>query len=254
MTESRVALITGGAYGIGRGIAQKFAGCGDAVVIADRDAERGTALVCSIDAPSGQFLFVQTDVRVESQVKDLMAQVSEAYGRIDVLCNNAGVECYRRTEDYTLEDWNVISETNLRGTFLCAKYAFPFLKKVRGCIVNISSVQAFASEPQISAYAASKAGLLGLTRGMAVDFAADGVRVNAVCPGAIQTGMMEPFIKDKPDPEEAVRTIGRRIPLGRVGQPEDIAQAVYFLASTAAAYITGSLLVVDGGLLARLST
>jgi NAD(P)-dependent dehydrogenase (short-subunit alcohol dehydrogenase family) len=254
MTESRVALITGGAYGIGRGIVQKFAGSGDAVVIADRDAERGAALVSSTGAPSGQILFVQTDVRVESQVQDLMARVSEVYGRIDALCNNAGVECYRRTEDYALEDWNAILETNLRGTFLCAKYAFPLLKKVRGCIVNISSVQAFASEPQISAYSASKAGLLGLTRGMAVDFAADGIRVNAVCPGAIQTGMMEPFVKDKPDPEEAVRAIGRTIPLGRVGQPEDIAHVVYFIASMDAAYITGSALVVDGGLLARLST
>jgi NAD(P)-dependent dehydrogenase (short-subunit alcohol dehydrogenase family) len=254
MTKSRVALITGGAYGIGRGVVQKFAESGDAVVIADRDAERGSALVSSIRATSVEALFVHTDVRVESQVRDLVMQVSEVYGGIDVLCNNAGVECYRRPEDYTLEDWDAISETNLRGAFLCAKYAFPLLKRARGCIVNISSVQAFASEPQISAYAASKAGLLGLTRGMAVDFSADGVRVNAVCPGAIRTGMMEPFIKDTPDPEEAVRTIGRTIPLGRVGQPEDIAQAVYFLASPAAAYITGSVLVVDGGLLARLST
>ena len=171
-----------------------------------------------------------------------------------MLCNNAGIERYRRAEEYTIDDWNSISETNLRGAFLCTKYAYPFLKKTRGCIVNISSVQGFANEPQISAYAASKAGLLGLTRGMALDFAADGVRVNVVCPGAIRSGMMEPFIKDQPDPEEAVKAIGRTIPLGRVGQPEDIAQAVYFLASPAASYITGAALVVDGGLLSRLST
>ena len=115
-----------------------------------------------------------------------MARVSEVFGRIDVLCNNAGIERYRRAEEYTIDDWNAISETNLRGAFLCTKYAYPLLKKSRGCIVNISSVQGFANEPQISAYAASKAGLLGLTRGMALDFAVDGVRVNAVCPGAIQ--------------------------------------------------------------------
>ncbi len=254
MTQSRVALVTGGAYGIGRGIVQEFVGKGDAVVIADLDAERGAALESSIAAAGGQALFVPTDVRIESQIQALMARVAEVFGRIDVLCNNAGIERYRRADEYTIDDWNSISETNLRGAFLCTKYAYPFLKKTRGCIVNISSVQGLASEPQISAYAASKAGLLGLTRGMALDFAADGVRVNVVCPGAIRSGMMEPFIKDQPDPEEAVKAIGRTIPLGRVGQPEDIAQAVYFLASPAASYITGATLVVDGGLLSRLST
>jgi len=254
MTESRVALVTGGAYGIGRGIVQEFSLKGDAVVIADRDLERGVALESSIATGGGQVLFVRTDIRVESEIQVLMARVSEVFGRIDVLCNNAGIERYRRAEEYTIEDWNSISETNLRGTFLCTKYAYPFLKTTRGCIVNISSVQAFASEPQISAYAASKAGLLGLTRGMALDFACDGVRVNVVCPGAIRSGMMEPFIKDKPDPEEAVKAIGQTIPLGRVGQPEDIAHAVYFFASPVASYITGAVLVVDGGLLSRLST
>jgi NAD(P)-dependent dehydrogenase (short-subunit alcohol dehydrogenase family) len=254
MTETRVAIVTGGAYGIGRGIVQHFAGKSESVVIADRDKERGTALECSIKAAGGQVLFVSTDIRIESQIESLMRRVSEVFGRIDVLCNNAGIERYRRADEYTIEDWNAISETNLRGTFLCTKYAYPLLKKARGCVVNISSVQGVANEPQISAYAASKAGLLGLTRGMALDFAADGVRVNAICPGAIQSGMMEPFIKDQPDPEEAVKAIGRTIPLGRVGQPEDIAAAVYFLASQSASYITGATLVVDGGLLSRLST
>ncbi len=254
MTASRVALITGGAYGIGRGIVREFAKHGEAVVIADRDDERGTALESSLRQSRAQVLFVHTDIRIESQVGGLITRIAEIFGRLDVLCNNAGIERYRSADEYTIDDWNAIAETNLRGAFLCTKYAYPLLKKSRGCIVNISSVQALANEPKISAYAASKAGLLGLTRGMALDFAADGVRVNAVCPGAIQTGMMEPFIKDQPDPEEAVKAIGRTIPLGRVGQPEDIAQAVYFLSSSAAAYITGATLVVDGGLLSRLST
>jgi NAD(P)-dependent dehydrogenase (short-subunit alcohol dehydrogenase family) len=120
-------------------------------------------------------------------------------------------------------------------------------------VIHISSVQAFANESQISAYASSKAGLLGLSRGMALDFAIDGVRVNAVCPGAVQTGMMEEFLKSQPNGEEAAKAIGQAIPLGRVGQPEDIAQAVYFLASNAASYITGATLVVDGGLLCKLA-
>jgi NAD(P)-dependent dehydrogenase (short-subunit alcohol dehydrogenase family) len=254
MTESRVALVTGGAYGIGRGIVQEFAKKGEAVVIADRDDKRGVDLESSLRASGAQALFVHTDIRIEGQVQALITQTVEAFGRIDVLCNNAGIERYRAADEYTIDDWNAISETNLRGTFLCTKYAYPLLKQSKGCVVNISSVQAIACEPKISVYAATKAGLLALTRGMALDFAADGVRVNAVCPGAIQTGMMEPFIKDQPDPVEAVKAIGRTIPLGRVGQPEDIAQAVYFLASPAASYITGATLVVDGGLLGRLST
>ena len=254
MSDSRVAVVTGGAYGIGRGIVREFAKHGETVVIADRDSSRGLALESELKSAGSQVLFVSADIRIETQVHALTARVSEVFGRIDVLCNNAGIELYRRPEEYTVDDWNAISETNLRGAFLCTKYAYHCLKKTKGCIVNISSVQGFANEPQISAYAASKAGLMGLTRGMALDFAADGVRVNAVCPGAIQTGMMEAFTQDKPRPEDAVKAIGSTIPLGRVGQPEDIAQAVYFLASSAASYITGAALVVDGGLLSRLST
>jgi NAD(P)-dependent dehydrogenase (short-subunit alcohol dehydrogenase family) len=254
MIKARVALVTGGAYGIGRGIVREFARHNEAVVIADRDPERGLELENSLKQSGVQAVFVSADVRDETQIQKLVERAAEIFGRIDVLCNNAGIERYRRPEEYTLADWNAISETNLRGAFLCTKYAYPLLKQSRGSIVNISSVQAFASEPRISVYAASKAGLLALTRGMALDFAGDGIRVNAVCPGAVQTGMMEPFLKDMPDPEEAVRSIGRTIPLGRVGQPEDIAKAVYFLASADAGYITGSTLVVDGGLLSRLST
>ncbi len=254
MIKSRVALVTGGAYGIGRGIVREFARHNEAVVIADRDSRRGLELENSLKQSGVQAVFIATDVRVEAQIQNLIGRAGEIFGRIDVLCNNAGIESYRRPEEYTLDDWNAISETNLRGAFLCSKYAYPLLKQSRGSIVNVSSVQAFASEQRISVYAATKAGLLALTRAMALDFAGDGIRVNAVCPGAVQTGMMEPFLKDQPDPEEAVKAIGRTIPLGRVGQPEDIAKAVYFLASPDAGYITGATLVVDGGLLSRLST
>jgi NAD(P)-dependent dehydrogenase (short-subunit alcohol dehydrogenase family) len=250
---ARVAIVTGGAYGIGRGIVQEFVQHGDTVVIADRDLDRGAALEASLRAAGKRALFVPVDVRQEPQVQELMKKVAESFGRIDVLCNNAGIERYHLANEYTLEDWNAIHETNLRGAFLCVKYAYPLLRESKGCIVQISSVQGIANEPQIAAYAATKAGLLALTRGMAVDFAADGVRVNAVCPGAVQTGMMEVFLKQEAKPEEALKKIGKSIPLGRVGQPEDIAQAVYFLASPAASYITGATLVVDGGLLSRLS-
>ena len=253
MSASRVALVTGGAYGIGRGIVEAFARHGERAVIADRDRVRGAELEASLRAEGHDVLFVETDVREEEQIRAAVASVAEVFERIDVLVNNAGIERYLRPEEYTADDWSAIMDTNLRGAFLCAKYTYPFLRASRGAIVNISSVQAFANEPCISVYAATKGGLLALTRAMAIDYAADGIRVNSVCPGAIRTGMMEPFLKDQPDPEAAVREIGRRIPLGRVGVPDDVARAVWFLASPDAEYITGASLVVDGGLLTRLS-
>lgn len=253
MNETRVAIVTGGAYGIGRGIVQEFLRQREAVVIVDRDKERGEALEKSAQQSGAQATFVRTDIRQEAEVVRMIRLVEEKYGRVDVLCNNAGIEQYRRPEEYAIDEWDAIHETNLRGAFLCTKAAYGLLKSARGCVINISSVQAFANEQKISAYAATKAGLLGLTRAMALDFAADGIRVNAVCPGAIRTGMMEAFLKNDPNPEGTVKKIGQSIPIGRVGQPEDVAKAVYFLSSPDASYITGSTLVVDGGLLSRLS-
>jgi hypothetical protein len=253
MSGARVALVTGGAYGIGRAIVEAFASHGERAAIVDRDRLRGQELESALRAAGQDALFIQADVREEDQIAKAVASVGEVWGRIDVLVNNAGIERYRRPEEYTAEDWSAITDTNLRGAFLCAKYAYPYLRDTHGAIVNISSVQAFANEPQISVYAATKGGLLALTRAMALDFADVGIRVNAVCPGAIRTGMMEPFLKEHADPEAAVREIGQRIPLGRVGEPSDVARAVWFLASPDAAYVTGSTLVVDGGLLTRLS-
>jgi NAD(P)-dependent dehydrogenase (short-subunit alcohol dehydrogenase family) len=253
MKVSKVAIVTGGAYGIGRGIVQEFLRHGMIVVIVDRDKERGAFLERTEKQEGHQATFICADVRSESEVVHMIEEVKSTHGRIDVLCNNAGIEQYRRPEEYTVGDWDAIHETNLRGAFLCTKAAYALLKEVKGCVINIASVQAFANEQKISAYAATKAGLLGLTRAIALDFAADGIRVNAVCPGAIQTGMMEAALKNDPHPEQTIKKIGEMIPLGRVGQPDDVAKAVYFLASEEAAYITGATLVVDGGLLSRLS-
>jgi NAD(P)-dependent dehydrogenase (short-subunit alcohol dehydrogenase family) len=254
MADSRVAIVTGGAYGIGRAIVQQFASHNDSVVIADINSDRGVSLERSLQKQGFRAIFVKTDVRVETEIETLISTAAGTFGKVDVLCNNAGIEYYRRADEYTAQEWSAITDTNLSGTFLCSKYAFPYLRVTKGCIVNISSVQAFATESQISVYAASKAGILGLTRGMALDFAPEGVRVNAICPGAIQTGMMEPFLAGEADVETALRTLGEKIPLGRVGQPEDVAEAVFFLASSAARYITGASLVVDGGLLGKLAT
>jgi len=254
LSDFRVVIVTGGSYGIGRGIVRCFAHRGDAVVIAARDPQRGQAAETEIRAGGGRALFVATDVRTEESVRAMVERAVAEWGRIDVLCNNAGIERYARADEYTSADFDAIHSTNLRGMFLCAKYAFPHLRERTGSIVNISSVQAIANEASISVYAAAKAGILGLTRGLAVDFAPLGVRVNAVCPGAIgDTGMMENALKSVSDPDAVVAAASKAIPLGRMGTPEDVAAAVYFLASSEAAYVSGACLAVDGALLARLA-
>jgi NAD(P)-dependent dehydrogenase (short-subunit alcohol dehydrogenase family) len=207
-----------------------------------------------IVSEGGQALFIETDVCKEASVKALVERTVEKWGKVDVLVNNAGIERYARADEYSIGDFDAIVDTNLRGMFLCAKYAFPYLRKNVGCIVNISSVQGVANEPNISVYAAAKAGILGLTRGLSIDFAPAGVRVNSVLPGATaNTGMMENALASLEDVPGTIAAISKSIPLGRMGEPMDIAGAVYFLASKEASYITGASLTVDGGLLARLA-
>jgi NAD(P)-dependent dehydrogenase (short-subunit alcohol dehydrogenase family) len=253
MSDGRVVLVTGAAYGIGRGIALHFASRGDSILLADVNIERGTLLEAAIREDGGNAIFVHTDVRDESAVQKAIDRAVCEWGKLDVLCNDAGVETYRRADELTLQDWNEMMETNLRGAFFCSKYAFPFLQKTKGCIVNISSVQGLACERHGSVYAATKAGLLALTRGMAIDFAPFGVRVNAICPGAIHSGMMEAFLAKESDPDAIIASMSKRIPLGFIGRPEHIAGVAYFLASPDAAYITGTWIGADGGLLARLA-
>lgn len=247
--DSRVVIVTGGAYGIGRSLVKRFAEAGDHVVIADIHSDRGHHLEQSTPGS----LFRRTDVRSENEIESLIQFTAERFGGLDVLCSNAGIESYHRADQYSAADWSAIIDTNLRGAFLLAKYSFPYLRQRAGSIVFTSSVQALANEMNISVYASSKAGLLGLMRGMALDFAPDRVRVNAVCPGATSTGMMEAALASDSDPAGSLRALAAKIPLGRIGTSEDIAHAVFFLASPQASYITGTHLIVDGGVLASLA-
>jgi NAD(P)-dependent dehydrogenase (short-subunit alcohol dehydrogenase family) len=251
--SSKVVFVTGGAYGIGRATARCFASQGDASVIADIDESRGKALEARLRSEGKQALFVHTNVRDESSVERSIQRTLTEWGQLDVLVNNAGIEVYRRADQFSAEDWSTMVDTDLRGPFLCTKYAFAALRERKGSIINIASVQGLACEANTAVYAAAKAGLLALTRGTALDFAPYGLRVNAICPGAIQTGMMESYLALQSDPNAVISGMAKSIPLGRVGEPEDIARVVCFLASEAAAYITGATIVVDGGLLARLA-
>ena len=251
-SDRPVVVVTGGARGIGLGIAQLFAENGYAVVIADRDSARGKIAAKELPVEAA-VRFVCADIAQEAAVQALMAETAEAFGRLDVLCNNAGIETYRAADAVSSEEWDATQSTNVRGAFLCIKYAYPHLARARGSVVNIASVQSFANEPQAAAYAASKAALLGMTRAMAIDFAPAHVRVNAICPGAVDTPMMDGFLRQQPDPEAARSRLCAAIPLGRLAVPRDVAEVALFLSSSKASYITGASFLVDGGLLARLA-
>lgn len=247
----RVVLVTGAASGIGRGIAARFAQNGDHVALWDR-SPAGEASAQALRQAGGEAAFYAVDVGVRAQVEDAVAAVVARWGGIDVLCNNAGIERYHRADEWPDEEWDAVLDTNLRGPFLCTRACFPHLQQRRGCVVHVASVQGVANEPGVAAYVASKAGLLGLVRAMAIDFAPLGVRVNGVCPGPVESGMMQAFLNAQPDPAAAHAALSAQVPLGRLGRPEDVAAAVAFLASSEASFITGATLTVDGGVLARL--
>ncbi len=246
-------FITGGAYGIGRATVRLFAERGSTVYFADIHEQRGCALEHELREAQKSVVFCRADVRNVSALEELIARTVRETGRLDTLVNNVGTERYAEPTELTFEDWENMMAVNLRSAFACSRAAFPHLAESRGSIVNVSSVHAFANERRISIYAATKAGLLGLTRSMSLDFAPRGVRVNAVCPGAIQTGLTELFLANQADPATALAGISAGIPMGRIGQPEEIANVIYFLSSKEASYMTGASVVVDGGLLARLA-
>jgi len=250
--DRRVVFITGGASGIGRATAELFAASGDAVAICDVQEARAQSLQVELEAKGFAALSVTADIREASAVERAIDIAVGKWGRLDVLCNNAGIEINRPANEFTTEEYDAMVDTNLKGSFLCSKCAYPHLRKQLGSIINTASVQGLACEASTAVYASTKSALLGLTRGMARDFAPE-VRVNSVCPGAILTPMMDAFLASQSDPQAAIDAMGKNIPLGRVGRPEEIAAVIYFLASRGASYVTGAFFVVDGGLLAKLA-
>jgi NAD(P)-dependent dehydrogenase (short-subunit alcohol dehydrogenase family) len=250
--NGRIIIVTGGASGIGQATVRLFASNGDAVVISDRNEAHGKALQEALRAQNQLVSFLPMDVRDERVVQNAIDRIIAEWGHIDVLCNNAGIEINRPANEFTSQEYDAMLDTNLRGTFLCSKFAYPHLRKRKGSIINTASVQGLACEANTAVYAATKAALLGFTRGMARDFAPE-VRVNAICPGAILTPMMDDFLAAQANPQSAIDAMARNIPIARLGRPEEVASVIYFLASEAASYITGGSFVVDGGLLAKLA-
>jgi NAD(P)-dependent dehydrogenase (short-subunit alcohol dehydrogenase family) len=248
--DHRIALITGAAMGIGAGIAQRFIEAGATVVLFDISGDKVSEVAKTL-AASGRTLAIRGDVSVEADVRAAVEQTTEAFGSLDVLVNNAGIEVAGQIPDLSSADWDRQLGVNLKGAFLFSKYGIPHMRKRRrGVIINISSVHAFVSYAGNAAYDASKAGMIGLTRALALDHGSEGIRVNAICPGYIRTSMMDAWLATLPDAEAVMRHVLWCHPLGRIGTPQDIAEATLFLASDEASFISGTYMVVDGGMTA----
>lgn len=245
--NGQVAIITGGAKGIGQGCAQLLASNGVRVMVADIDEDAGKATVQQIHDAGGAALFSPTDVGDHEQIRALVGETVTRFGRLDIVVNNAYWSVRKSVLDLAEEEWDKGMNVMLKAVYLFGKYGFPEMQKVgKGAIVNISSVHALAAAPNYPVYATAKAGLINLTRQMAVDGGPRGIRVNAICPGWVRTSGMANF------DEERTKRMEKFYPVGRGGVPLDIANAVRFLVSDQASFITGHALVVDGGLTAQL--
>ena len=244
--ENKVALVTGATSGIGKATALALGTAGAKVVFSGRRDPEGEATAAMIRHVGAECLFVRSDVSSEEDVKALVQKTIETYGRLDCAFNNAGIDLPPKPlHEQLIEDFDKLMAINVRGLFLCMKHEIgQMLSQGSGVIVNHSSVGGLVSFPGVSIYSASKHTVMGLTRGAALDYAKQGIRINAINPGLIATEMTDRFTDRLGSTADALASM---VPMGRMGQAEEIAQAVVFLCSDAASYITGQPLVVDGG-------
>ena len=245
--SNKVALITGGNRGIGLATARLFAKEGAKVVLFSRDQAKGDEEASKI--PNAKF--IQGNVTKAEHCQRAVEESVKGFGGLDILINCAGIIYRNRTVEQTTEDeWDATFNVNVKGTFLMCKYAIPALRERKGSIVNLSSYVGMVGFRGASAYAASKAAIINLTRSMALDHAREGIRVNAVCPGSVDTEMIHTAWKNFGDVDEARRLWAEKHPLGRIAQPVEVAEAILFLVSDNSSFITGTALAVDGGILA----
>jgi len=246
----KTAIVTGAGSGIGLATTRRLATDGAIVIMADvRDADDEAAAIIE----SGNTArFVLTDVGQESQVRALVDEVVSSHGRVDILVNNAGIAFARTVPDTTLEEWDRLMNVNLKGVFLCSRAVLPIMRQQGGgVIVNVSSEQGLVGASENAAYTATKGGVIQLTKSMAIDHGQDGIRVNCVCPGPVKTPLFDGFVESVEDPEAELRGFVEATILKRLGRPEEIASVIAFLASEESSYMTGAVVVADGGLTAQ---
>ncbi|MDZ4844560.1 MAG: SDR family oxidoreductase [Chitinophagales bacterium] len=246
--ENKVAIVTGGSFGIGRAASIAFAQGGAKVAVVD--VVEDTETVNAIKAAGGEAIFIKCDVSKSADVQAMVEKTVKTYGRLDFAFNNAGIEgAPAPTHECTEENWDKTIGINLKGIWLCMKYEIPhMLKQGKGAIVNCASIAGIVGFQGLTAYVATKHGVVGITKTAALEYAKAGVRVNAVCPGVIKTPMIDRFTGKK---KEAEQQFINMEPIGRMGEPEEVANAVLFLCSDAASFVTGNAMAVDGGWIAQ---
>ena len=248
--SGKVALVTGGSSGIGRAAAVSFAKCGASVIVSGRNKHAAQETVQDISDVGGASVFIPADVSKSAEVEALVSSAIEKFGRIDFAFNNAGAQPVPATTiEQTEDDWDVMLNVNLKGTWLCMKYVLAQMSKQGGgAIVNNASISGLVGIPTWPAQCASKHGVVGLTRAVALEYAETGIRVNVVCPGAVDTPMLAGLTGGDPEFKAAVAASE---PMGRVGKPQEVADAVLWLCSDASSFVTGHALAVDGGWVAQ---
>lgn len=240
--ENKIALVTGASRGIGQAIVQRFLEEGATLAIVQRSAPDVEILA------HPRVHFFATDLACAESLQQLLPSIEAQLGGLDILVNNAGVMFEQRAEDTSLSDWQRMLDINLTAPFILCQQAVPMMRaRGGGAVVNISSIEGIGANPGHTAYAASKAGLTGLTVALAIDHGAEGIRANCICPGWIETDLNRAYVDTRPDKEAVVSELARLHPVGRLGTPQDIANMALFLASDESAFITGQAFVVDGG-------
>jgi NAD(P)-dependent dehydrogenase (short-subunit alcohol dehydrogenase family) len=250
--KGKVAIITGGSSGIGKSTALLFAKEGATVVIATRESKAGNNVVDEIKRKKGKAIFVKTDVSKEIEVKNLIEETILKFKKIDIMFNNAGIELAKPVIETREDELDNVLGVNLKGVFFGCKHVIPYMIKNKGgSIINTASIAGIVGFPNLAAYCASKAGVVLLAKEIALDYAKQGIRANAICPGAIDTQMTKRFLKKSPDPKKDRKDLENLHPIGRLGKPEEIANCALFLASDDSSFVTGTTIIADGGITAQ---